>query len=92
AQRTARVLQAAAMSETAAVFLGSWFPPALLGRAEPFVARFRAMLMATHRHGLAGSFAAVRDTVLRAHLARIERPTLVIAGSYDTVTAAKEPA
>ncbi|PXC09493.1 3-oxoadipate enol-lactonase, partial [Pseudomonas aeruginosa] len=36
----------------------------------------------------AGSFAAVRDTDLRAQLARIERPTLVIAGAYDTVTAA----
>ncbi|EPW2943786.1 alpha/beta fold hydrolase [Pseudomonas aeruginosa] len=72
----------------AAGFLGNWFPPALLERAEPVVERFRAMLMATNRHGLAGSFAAVRDTDLRAQLARIERPTLVIAGAYDTVTAA----
>ncbi|EQL44642.1 3-oxoadipate enol-lactonase [Pseudomonas aeruginosa VRFPA03] len=69
-ERIAAVLQAEDMSETAAGFLGNWFPPALLERAEP------------------GSFAAVRDTDLRAQLARIERPTLVIAGAYDTVTAA----
>lgn len=87
-ERIAAVLQAEDMSETAAGFLGNWFPPALLERAEPVVERFRAMLMATNRHGLAGSFAAVRDTDLRAQLARIERPTLVIAGAYDTVTAA----
>lgn len=87
-ERIAAVLQAEDMSDTAAGFLGNWFPPALLERAEPVVERFRAMLMATNRHGLAGSFAAVRDTDLRAQLARIERPTLVIAGAYDTVTAA----
>ncbi|HBP6128227.1 3-oxoadipate enol-lactonase [Pseudomonas aeruginosa] len=87
-ERIAAVLQAEDMSETAAGFLGNWFPPALLERAEPVVECFRAMLMATNRHGLAGSFAAVRDTDLRAQLARIERPTQVIAGAYDTVTAA----
>lgn len=48
-ERIAAVLQAEDMSETAAGFLGNWFPPALLERAEPVVERFRAMLMATNR-------------------------------------------
>ena len=64
--------------------VGQW----LALHAPQRIERLRAMLMATNRHGLAGSFAAVRDTDLRAQLARIERPTLVIAGAYDTVTAA----
>ncbi len=45
------------------------------------------MLLATNRHGLAGS-AAVRDADLRQDIASINRPTLVIAGEHDTVTAA----
>ncbi|HHW2043016.1 TPA: alpha/beta fold hydrolase [Pseudomonas aeruginosa] len=53
-ERIAAVLQAEDMSETAAGFLGNWFPPALLERAEPVVERFRAMLMATNRRLLRG--------------------------------------
>ncbi|WP_373452582.1 alpha/beta fold hydrolase [Pseudomonas aeruginosa] len=60
---------------------------AWLGPAAQWDERTAAMLMATNRHGLAGSFAAVRDTDLRAQLARIERPTLVIAGAFDRCTA-----
>ncbi|HBO6134348.1 alpha/beta fold hydrolase [Pseudomonas aeruginosa] len=43
-ERIAAVLQAEDMSETAAGFLGNWFPPALLERAEPVVERFRDAL------------------------------------------------
>ncbi|MCW3480854.1 3-oxoadipate enol-lactonase [Neisseriaceae bacterium JH1-16] len=84
----AAVLQAEDMSETAATFLRNWFPPAMLTKPNPVVDAFRAMLLTTNRHGLAGSWAAVRDTDMRAELARITRPTLVIAGRDDTVTAA----
>jgi 3-oxoadipate enol-lactonase len=48
---------------------------------------FRDMLLATDPHGLAGSFAAVRDMDMRRTATLIERPTLVIAGEHDTVTA-----
>jgi 3-oxoadipate enol-lactonase len=52
------------------------------------VEKFRAMLLATNRHGLAGSWAAVQEADMRDDLARITRPTLVIGGEHDTVTAA----
>ncbi|CAD5109017.1 3-oxoadipate enol-lactonase [Zestomonas carbonaria] len=87
-ERIASVLHAEDMSETAETFLRNWFPARMLEARDPVVERFRAMLLATNRHGLAGAYAAVRDTDLRGDLARISRPTLVIAGQYDTVTAA----
>lgn len=87
-QRIASVLQAKDMSDTAEMFLRNWFPVRMLEAKEPIVETFRAMLLATDRQGLAGSYAAVRDTDLRRTIALIPRPTLVIAGQYDTVTAA----
>lgn len=85
-QRIDAVLQAPDMKETAEMFLGNWFPVRMLERREPVVAKFRAMLLATDRQGLAGSYAAVRDTDMRRTIALIPRPTLVIAGRHDTVT------
>ena len=55
---------------------------------DPVVKTYRAMLLATNRHGLVGSWRAVQETDLREDIARITRPTLVIAGEHDTVTAA----
>jgi len=45
-------------------------------------------LLATNRHGLVGSWRAVQETDMRQDIACITRPTLVIAGEHDTVTAA----
>ena len=45
------------------------------------------MLLGIDRQGLAGLFAAIRDSDFRRTIALIRRPTLVIAGRYDTVTA-----
>lgn len=87
-RRIAEVLAAPDMQETARMFLGNWFPAAMLEAQAPQIEPFRAMLLATDRQGLAGSYAAVRDADLRRTIALIERPTLVIAGRYDTVTAA----
>lgn len=87
-ERIASVLQAEDLTETAETFLRNWFPEHLLAARAPVVERFRAMLLATARKGLAGAFAAVRDADLRPDLPRIQAPTLVIAGRYDTVTAA----
>lgn len=86
--RIADVLQAVDMQDTAATFLGNWFPASWLEGANAEVERFRTMLLATNRHGLAGSFAAVQEADLRPDLASIRLRTLVIAGQYDTVTAA----
>jgi 3-oxoadipate enol-lactonase len=87
-ERIAAVLQAPDMSGTAEIFLANWFPARMLAAKEPVVETFRAMLLATDRQGLAGSYAVVRDTDLRRIIALIDRPTLVIAGQHDTVTAA----
>ncbi|WP_292638092.1 alpha/beta fold hydrolase, partial [Mesorhizobium sp.] len=87
-ERIAAVRQAPDMSETAETFLSNWFPASMVAANEPVVEDFRAMLLAIDRQGLAGLFAAVRDADLRRTVALIPRPTLVIAGQHDTVTAA----
>jgi len=86
-ERIASVLRAPDMLETAEMFLGNWFPAQMLAAKAPVVEEFRAMLRATDRQGLAGLYAAVRDADLRRTIALISRPTLVIGGQYDTVTA-----
>lgn len=87
-ERIASVLRAADMDETAEMFLRNWFPARMLDEGAPSVEAFRAMLLATQPQGLAGNYAAVRDMDLRRSNALIVAPTLVIAGQYDTVTAA----
>lgn len=87
-ERIAATLQAPDMTDTAEMFLANWFPASMLRAGGPVIDAFRAMLLATDRQGLAGAFAAVRDMDLRRPIALITRPTLVIAGRDDTVTAA----
>ncbi|TPL65198.1 alpha/beta fold hydrolase [Mesorhizobium sp. B2-3-15] len=87
-ERIAVVRQAPDMSETTEVFLNNWFPSGMVAANEPVIEKFRAMLLEIDRLGLAGLFAAVRDADLRRTVALIDRPTLVIAGQHDTVTAA----
>jgi 3-oxoadipate enol-lactonase len=84
----ASVLQAKDMSETAEMFLGNWFPSRMLDEERAIIGSFRSMVLATHPQGLAGCLAAIRDMDLRRTIALITRPTLVIAGQYDTVTLA----
>ncbi|MBO9535563.1 alpha/beta fold hydrolase [Herbaspirillum sp.] len=85
-ERIAEVLQARDMSDTAAMFLANWFPAHMLEARGVVVEEFRAMLLGMDKQGLAGSFAAVRDSDLRRTVALISRPTLVIAGRDDKVT------
>ncbi|WP_363800218.1 3-oxoadipate enol-lactonase [Lysobacter firmicutimachus] len=87
-ERIAAVRQAQDMRETAEMFLRNWFPAPMLARNGAAIEPFRAMLLATDRQGLAGSYAAVRDADLRRSIALIVNPTLVIAGEHDPVTAA----
>jgi len=86
--RIAETLRAPDMTEIAESFLANWFPASMRQAGGPVIAVFRAMLLATDPKGLAGAFAAVRDMDLRRTNALIDRPTLVIAGRDDTVTAA----
>ncbi|HVK98650.1 MAG TPA: alpha/beta fold hydrolase, partial [Dongiaceae bacterium] len=68
------------------MFLGNWFPPRMFESDLDLIERFRTMIVNTSPVGLAGNFAAVRDMDFRVTSALIERPTLVIGGSNDTVT------
>ena len=86
--RIADVLEADDMQGTTAMFLGNWFPASWLEPLRAEVEPFRATLLGSNRHGLAGSYAAVQETDLRRALSSIRVPTLVIAGQFDTVTAA----
>ncbi len=82
------VLQSKDMTERAEIFLRNWFPAHMLRAGGPTIEHFRAMVLSTTPAGLAGNFAVVRDTDLRRTIALITRPTLVIAGEHDPVTAA----
>jgi len=88
-ERIAAVRAALDMREPAEGFLANWFPRQMLDAGGPVIDKFRAMLLATDRNGLAGLFAAVRDADLRRTIRLIEAPTLVIAGRDDTVTSAQ---
>ncbi|MFC5740550.1 3-oxoadipate enol-lactonase [Dyella tabacisoli] len=85
-ERIASVLQAKDMSETAEMFLSYWFPPHMLQAQSAIVDSIRAVLLSMDPQGFAGCYAAVRDMDMRRTVALIPRPTLVIAGQYDTVT------
>lgn len=74
------------MNEIAEMFLGNWFPDAMMKENGPVVRRFRKDLLDTPRHGLAGLYGALRDSDLRRTIALIQSPTLVIGGEFDKAT------
>jgi len=84
--RIAQLAHVADMRETAEGFVRNWFSQETIDRRLPAVDMFRKMVAETPAHGLAGCFAAVRDLDFRRTVALVDRPTLVIAGEYDTVT------
>ncbi len=74
------------MASISAAVLGRWFTPAFLAREPSAVAAMQHMIEATPRAGYIACCAAVRDMDLRADIARIAAPTLVIAGTQDVAT------
>ncbi|WP_028549593.1 alpha/beta fold hydrolase [Paenibacillus sp. UNC451MF] len=80
------VLQPGNLTEFADMFMKNWFPSHMLHSENALVPSFRKMVLATRPQGIAGSWAAIRDMDMRRTVALISRPTLVIAGQYDTVT------
>ncbi|WP_266157047.1 3-oxoadipate enol-lactonase [Dyella silvatica] len=84
--RIAAVQTSPDMAAVAQAFLANWFPAHMFEAKHPAIEPFRDMLLSTTPRGLAGSYAAVRDNDMRRTIALIHRPTLVIAGSNDTVT------
>lgn len=76
------------MAAVAEAFLANWFPARMREANDPAIEPFREVLLSTTPQGLAGSYAAVRDADMRRTIVLIDRPTLVIAGTDDTVTLA----
>jgi len=63
-----------------------WFTPQMFEDRPQDAARMRAMIGATPAEGYAASAEAVASADLRADLASISAPTLVIAGAEDPAT------
>ena len=84
-QRIATV-EASGMTAISDALIGRWFTPAFVEREPATVARMKAMLERQPAQGYAAACAAVRDADLREDIARIETPTLIVAGKHDPVT------
>ena len=67
-----------------------WLPPEVREARPEAAEHLRAMIRATAPEGYAGCCEAIRDMDLRDRLARIEAPTLVVAGSEDPSTPAEK--
>lgn len=67
-----------------------WFTRPYVERAPTEVDQVRAMLLATDREGYVANCAAVRDMDQRAAAASVAVPTLVITGTHDQATPAKD--
>lgn len=74
------------MSALVDALLGRWLTPAFRASHPEEEARLRAMVVGTSPVGYAGCCAAIRDMDLRADLARITAPTLLITGTADPAT------
>lgn len=70
----------------AAAVVARWLTPEYALAHPQHVAVLEAMLSATPQAGYAANCRAVRDNDLRAEVARIRAPTLVISGSADLPT------
>jgi 3-oxoadipate enol-lactonase len=66
--------------------LGRWFTPEFTERSPEVAAEFAAELRQVDPAGYAACCLAIADMDLRADLARIEAPTLVISGGRDPST------
>jgi 3-oxoadipate enol-lactonase len=84
-QRIAAV-QSSGMEPLANASLERWFTPDYRLRHPGEMETMRAMIAATPAPGYAGCCAALRDADLRAQVAAIAAPCLVITGTHDLAT------
>lgn len=83
----ARIVRRAGSPEPVAdAVIARWFTPEFAASRPELVARYRAMIVATPAEGYAGCCEAIANMDLRAELASIRAPTLVIAGAQDQAT------
>lgn len=83
-------VSAQGMEAVTGAVIERWFTPPYVARAPQQVEQVRAMLLATDRAGYAANCAAVRDMDQRSGAATIGVPTLVIAGTHDQATPARD--
>jgi 3-oxoadipate enol-lactonase len=69
--------------------LDRWLPPDVRAARPEAEEHLRAVIRLTSPEGYAGCCEAIRDMDLRGRLARIDAPTLVVAGSQDPSTPAE---
>jgi 3-oxoadipate enol-lactonase len=82
----AELVRTSGLASISAQSAGRWFTPAFAEREPAVVAAFIAELERTDPVGYAGCCLAIADMDLRADLARIKAPTLVISGADDPAT------
>lgn len=85
AERAATV-RAEGTGAVAAAVVSRWFTPGYAARHPGEVARLTAMVAGTPAEGYASCCGAIEHMDLRADLARITAPTLVVAGADDPAT------
>jgi 3-oxoadipate enol-lactonase len=82
-QRAAAVREAGTPEVVADAVIGRWFTPGYAASHPDIVARYRAMICGIDPDGYAGCCEAIASMDLRAGLAGITAPTLVVAGRQD---------
>jgi 3-oxoadipate enol-lactonase len=82
-ERAAAVREAGTPEVVADAVLGRWFTPQYAAAHGEVVARYRAMICSIDPEGYAGCCEAIAAMDLRAGLAAITAPTLVISGAQD---------
>ena len=85
-QRIAAVRQAGGLAPLADRLLALWFTKDFRERKPAIMERLRAMIAANPVDGYVGCCEAIRDMDHRPLLAKIAKPTLIIAGRYDQPT------
>jgi len=85
----AAMVRAQGTGAVAAAVVGRWFTPAFAKRHPAIVERMLSMISSTPAEGYAACCEVVGWTDLRADLAEIRAPTVVIAGSQDPVVSSE---
>lgn len=85
-ERAATVRAAGTVAPIADRVVGRWLTPAYAARKPTVVGWLRGMLEASPPEGYAAACEAIAAMDLRADLARIQAPTLVLAGAEDEAT------
>lgn len=85
-QERIELVRTAGVASLADAAMGRWFTNSFRTAHPDVVARYHAMLASCPAQGYASCCAAIRDADLRAAIAAITAPTLVMAGTHDPVT------